>query len=106
MGCAAAGLLSELDRHRAVACRLVDLPADQTEAVRHVGVMTPASQRGRDGSSVSRLEPRVREGRPERARGLRGALGALLVPTALGIYEPRGTRPYGTRERTDAAPAT
>jgi hypothetical protein len=40
MGCAAAGMLGELDRHHAAACQLADLPADQAEAIRHVGVMT------------------------------------------------------------------
>jgi hypothetical protein len=40
VGCATADMLSELDRHHAVACQLADLPADQAEAVRHVGVMT------------------------------------------------------------------
>jgi hypothetical protein len=39
MGCAAAGMSSELDQHDSVACRLADLSADQAEAVRHVGVM-------------------------------------------------------------------
>jgi uncharacterized membrane protein len=34
------------------------------------------------------------------------ALGALLVTTVLGVYKPRGTTPYGTRKRTDTAPAT
>jgi hypothetical protein len=33
------------------------------------------------------------------------ALGALLVTTVLGVYKPRGTTPYGTRKRTDTAPA-
>ncbi len=40
VGCATADMRSELDRHHAVACQLADLPADQAEAVRHVGVMT------------------------------------------------------------------
>ena len=43
VGCAAADMIAELDRHHAVACQLADLPADQSEAVRHVGVMTSYS---------------------------------------------------------------
>lgn len=34
------------------------------------------------------------------------ALGALLLTTVLGVYKPRGTTPYGSRKRTDAAAAT
>lgn len=39
MSCTAAGMMTELDRHHAVACSLEDLPADQSEAVRHAGAM-------------------------------------------------------------------
>jgi len=39
MACVAADMLSEIDRHHAVACQLADLPADQSEAAHHADVM-------------------------------------------------------------------
>ncbi len=40
MACVANAMLQELDAHRLVACTLPTLGGDQTEAARHVGVMT------------------------------------------------------------------
>lgn len=40
VGCATAGMSSELDQHRLLACRSADLAADRAEAVRHVDVMS------------------------------------------------------------------
>lgn len=40
MSCTAADMMTELDQHHALACSLADLPADQSEAVRHAGAMS------------------------------------------------------------------
>jgi hypothetical protein len=52
------------------------------------------------------LAPELRAVRLQLVVDAGAALGALLVTTVLGVYKPRGTTPYGTRKRTNAAPAT
>ena len=68
VSCVAADMLSEIDRHHAVACQLADLSADQSEAVHHADVMTSYTAH-----SMQRSEQMMRA-----LDGMGGGFGAMM----------------------------